>query len=142
MINDIVVKLEDKSYILFDTKYKKIYNTNIQDEEDIDPVYNISQSDIYQMVSYAIGSGISDIGLIYPSILGELSSSELPIYEIDDAFTDNTIIKIYPFKVDIIHEDGLAMGVDVKLENLFEKANQKLIYQLNNLVKTIKNVKK
>jgi 5-methylcytosine-specific restriction enzyme subunit McrC len=138
MINDIVVKLEDKSYILFDTKYKKIYNTNIQDEEEIDPVYNISQSDIYQMVSYAVGSGISDIGLIYPSIPGELSSSELPIYEIDDVFTDNnTIIKIHPCKVDIVHENGLAMDVNGKLENMFEKTNEKLILQLNNIVKKI-----
>jgi 5-methylcytosine-specific restriction enzyme subunit McrC len=138
MINDIVVKLEDKSFILFDTKYKKIYNTNIQDEEDIDPVYNISQSDIYQMVSYAVGSGISDIGLIYPAIPGELASSELPIYEIDDEFTDNTIIKIHPYKVNIVHEDGLAMEVNGKLENLFEKTNEKLILQLNNIVKNIK----
>lgn len=138
MINDIVVKLEDNSFILFDTKYKKIYNTNIQDEEDIDPVYNISQSDIYQMVSYAVGSGISDIGLIYPTIPGELASSELPIYEIDDEFTDETIIKIHPFKVDIVHEDGLAMEVNGKLENIFEKTNEKLILQLNNIVKKIK----
>lgn len=138
MINDIVVKLEDKSFILFDTKYKKIYNTNNQEEEDIDPEYNISQSDIYQMVSYAVGSGISDIGLIYPSLPGELLSSELPVYEIDDAFTDNTIIKIHPYKVDIVHEDGLALEVNGKLENIFEKANEKLILQLNNVVKNIK----
>ncbi len=137
MINDIVVKLEDKSYILFDTKYKKIYNTNNQEEEEIDPVYNISQSDIYQMVSYAVGSGISDIGLIYPAIPGELVSSELPVYEIDDEFTDNTIIKIYPFKVDIVHEDGLKMEVNGKLENLFAKSNEKLVQQLNNVVKKI-----
>lgn len=137
MINDIVVKLEDKSYILFDTKYKKIYNTNIQDQEDIDPVYNISQSDIYQMVSYAVGSGISDIGLIYPIIPGELASSELPIYEIKDEFTDKTIIKIHPFKVNIIHEDGLEMEVNGKLENIFEKANEKLIQELNIIIKKI-----
>lgn len=140
MINDIVVKLEDKSFILFDTKYKKIYNLNIQDEEDINPDYNISQSDIYQMVSYAVGSGISDIGLIYPAIPGELASLELPVYEIDDKFTDNqTIIKIHLFKVDIVHEDGLAMEVNGKLENLFEKTNEKLIHQLNNAVKKINN---
>lgn len=58
MTNDIVVKLQDNSYILFDTKYKKIYNNKLQEEEDLDPVYNISQTDIYQMVSYAVGSGI------------------------------------------------------------------------------------
>lgn len=138
MINDIVVKLEDKSYILFDTKYKKIYNTNNQEEEDMDPVYNISQSDIYQMVSYAVGSGIADIGLIYPALPGEAVSDVLPVYEIDDLLADNTIIRIHPFKVDIVHEDGLKMNVEGKLEKLFENTNKKLIQQLNYMVKNIK----
>ena len=136
MINDIVVQLEDKSYILFDTKYKKIYNS--KEVEDIDPIYNISQSDIYQMVSYAVGSGISDIGLLYPKLLEENTTSELPIYEIEDEFTNDVKIKIYPFKVNIIHEEGLKMGVDGKLENIFFKANEKLIHQLNQIVKRIK----
>lgn len=140
MINDIVVKLIDNQYQLFDTKYKKIYNTkNQEEEEDIDPVYNISQSDIYQMVSYAVGSGIADIGLIYPALPGDDKSKELPVYEIDDEFTANTIIRLHPFKVDIIHEDGLDMEVNGKLENLFEDANNKLIEQLNNAVTHIKN---
>jgi 5-methylcytosine-specific restriction enzyme subunit McrC len=140
MINDIVVKLEDKSYILFDTKYKKIYNTKIKEEEDIDPVYNISQSDIYQMVSYAVGSGISDIGLIYPNLPFEPQRNELPIYEIKDEFTNDTVIRIHPFKVDIVHCDGLELEVSGKLEKLFETASQKLIDQLNGSVTTIKNI--
>jgi 5-methylcytosine-specific restriction enzyme subunit McrC len=140
MINDIVVKLQDHSYILFDTKYKKIYNTKFQGEEDIDPIYNVSQSDIYQMVSYAIGSGISDIGLIYPSLPFEQQQTELPIYEIEDEFTSGTIIRIYPFTVDIVHKDALELEVTGKLENLFESASHKLTSQLNNSIKKIKNL--
>jgi 5-methylcytosine-specific restriction enzyme subunit McrC len=139
MVNDIVVKLQDNSYILFDTKYKKIYNTKIQDEEDIDPVYNISQSDLYQMVSYAVGSGISEIGLIYPAMPFETQKKELPIYEIEDEFTNDTIIRIYPFKVDIVHSDGLELEVAGKLEVLFALANQKLVEQLNSTIKKIKS---
>lgn len=140
MINDIVVKLQDKSYILFDTKYKKIYNTKIQEEENLDPIYNISQSDIYQMVSYAVGSGISDIGLIYPALPFEPQKNELPVYEIQDEFTLGTIIRIHPFKVDIVHSDGLGLDVSGKLENIFEIANHKLVRQLNDSVKTIKKL--
>ena len=140
MINDIVVKLQDKSYILFDTKYKKIYNTKIQEEEDLDPVYNISQSDIYQMVSYAVGSGISDIGLIYPALPFEPQKNELPVYEIQDEFTNDTVIRIHPFKVDIVHVDVLELEVSGKLENIFESASHKLVMQLNDSVKTIKNI--
>jgi 5-methylcytosine-specific restriction endonuclease McrBC regulatory subunit McrC len=138
MINDIVVKLYDKSYILFDTKYKKIYNTKIQEKEDIDPIYNISQADIYQMVSYAIGSGISDIGLIYPVMPFEPIDNELPIYEIKDEFTNDTIITIHPLKVDIVHDQGLNLKVSNKLEIIFEYTNRKLINQLNDAVEKIK----
>jgi 5-methylcytosine-specific restriction enzyme subunit McrC len=138
MINDIVVKLQDKTYILFDTKYKKIYNTIIQEQEDIDPVYNISQADIYQMVSYAVGSGISNIGLIYPALPYEPQKNELPVYEIEDEFTNDTIIRIHPFKVDIVHAKGLELEVSGKLENLFELTSQKLVKQLNDSIKVIK----
>jgi 5-methylcytosine-specific restriction enzyme subunit McrC len=138
MINDIVVRLDDKSYILFDTKYKKIYNTKIQEEEDMDPVYNISQSDIYQMVSYAVGSGISDIGLIYPALPFEPQINELPVYEIQDEFTNDTVIRIHSFKVDIVHADILEIEVTGKLENIFESAGRKLVMQLNDSVETIK----
>jgi len=140
MINDIVVKLIDNSYILFDTKYKKIYNTKIQDEEDIDPVYNISQADIYQMVSYAVGSGISDIGLIYPNSPFEFQKNELPVYEIEDEFTNDTIIRIHPFKVDIVHTEGLELNLSYKLETLFEDTSRKLIIQLNSAINQIKLV--
>lgn len=141
MVNDIVVKHVDKSFILFDTKYKKIYNSQLQEEEDLDPIYKISQADIYQMVSYAVGSGISDIGLIYPALPFETKKRELPVYEIDDEFTNATVIRIHPFMVDIVHSDGLELVVSDKLENLFELANQKLVEQLNKCVVAIKDVK-
>jgi 5-methylcytosine-specific restriction endonuclease McrBC regulatory subunit McrC len=140
MVNDIVVKLQDKSYILFDTKYKKIFNTQIQEEEDIDPVYNISQADFYQMVSYAVGSGISDIGLIYPALPFETQKNVLPVYEIQDEFTNDTVIRIHPFKFDIVHSTGLELEVSGKLENLFKSAHQTLINQLNDSVKRITNI--
>lgn len=140
MINDIVVKLIDNSYILFDTKYKKIYNTKMQDEEDIDPVYNISQADIYQMVSYAVGSGISDIGLIYPNSPFESQKNELPVYEIEDEFTNDTIIKIHPFKVDIVHNECLELELSYKLQTLFEETSHNLTMQLHNAINQIKLV--
>lgn len=111
----------------------------LQEEEDIDPVYNISQADIYQMVSYAVGSGISEIGLIYPSLPSESGLSELPVYEVFDEFTDGTIIKIHPFKVDIIHENKLQLEVSGKLEDLFETASIRLCVQLNQAIEKLKS---
>lgn len=139
MINDIVVSLQDGSHILIDTKYKKIYNTAGEEEEELDTVYNISQADVYQMVSYAVGSGISEISLIYPALLGEVQSRELPVYEIDDDFTQNTAISIHPFKVDIIHKDGLSMKVNGRLEEIFEETKELLVKQLMNSVLKIRD---
>jgi 5-methylcytosine-specific restriction enzyme subunit McrC len=139
MINDIVVKLEGNRYILFDTKYKRIYNTQLTDQEDLDPVYNISQADVYQMVSYAVGSGISEIGLIYPALPFSPKENQMPLYEIKDEFTDNKIIRIFPFKVDIVHSEGLELDITGKLENIFESATQNLVSQLNNSVNYIVN---
>lgn len=140
MLSDIVLKLATNDYLIFDTKYKKIYNSNIDDDE-LDPIYNISQSDIYQMVSYAIASGVSNIGLIYPSLPSEDKNKELPIYEISDALSDGKLIRIFPFKVDIIHSKGLEFEVIGKLEDVFLEAKNKLIGQLHTVVETIYNFK-
>ncbi len=91
------------------------------------------------MVSYAVGSGISDIGLIYPSLPFEPQKKELPVYEIEDEFTSGTVIRIHPFKVDIVHSDALELDVAGKLESLFETTLQNLIQQLNNIVLNMKN---
>jgi 5-methylcytosine-specific restriction endonuclease McrBC regulatory subunit McrC len=140
MLSDIVLKLATNDYLIFDTKYKKIYNSNIDDDE-LDPVYNISQSDIYQMVSYAIGSGVSNIGLIYPSLPDEDKNKELPIYEISDELSDGKLIRIFPFKVDIIHNEGLSFEEKGKLEDIFEETREKLILQLHTAVEKINNFK-
>jgi hypothetical protein len=39
-----------------------------------------------------------------------------------------------------VHSDGLELEVSGKLENLFQSAHQKCIKQLNDSVKTIKNI--
>lgn len=141
MLSDIVLKLVSNDYLIFDTKYKKIYNSNIDDDE-LDLVYNISQADIYQMVSYAIGSGVSNIGLIYPTLPNEDKNKELPIYEISDELSEGKVIRIFPYKVDIIHKDGLGFEEKGKLEDVFEETKEKLILQLHTAVEKINNFKK
>ena len=92
------------------------------------------------MVSYAFGSGISEIGLIYPTSLSETEGKTLPVYEIDDAFTNNikqTTIRITPFKVSLIHQDGLNLSLQGKIENIFDSTKTNLIKELNELLKTI-----
>ena len=64
----------------------------------------------------------------------------LSIYEIEDNFTNGTIIRVHLFIVDIIHEDVLELNINEKIENIFESSNQKLINQLNQAVKKINSI--
>lgn len=137
MLNDIVVYLGKKKYIIFDTKYKKIYNIKDNGDEEFDKVYKISQSDIYQMVSYAVGSGIPDIGLLYPKSIDDDDVGELPVYEIDDALASGRIIRINPFKLNIIHEDGINMKIEGKLGDMFKETENKLVKDINKAISAI-----
>lgn len=137
LINDFIIELLDNSHIIFDTKYKKLISKDGEDDDSFDTDYNVSQTDIYQMVSYAVASGISDIALIYPVLPFEKQTKELSIYEIEDSFTNGTIIRVHLFIVDIIHNDVLELNINEKLENIFESSNQRLINQLNEAVNKI-----
>lgn len=134
MLNDMVVSLKNGTYILFDMKYKRIFTGT--DNNSLDTVYNISQSDIYQMVSYAVGSGVNNIGLIYPSMLS-YSDEYLPVYEIKDELSLGKVIRIYPFKVDIIHSQGLSLDTSITLDELFRPTFMQVSQQLNSIVEKI-----
>jgi 5-methylcytosine-specific restriction enzyme subunit McrC len=135
MRHDIVVKTTDR-FLILDTKYKKIYPTEkvLEQDGEIDRKYNISRSDIYQMVSYAVGSGVDRIALIYPSLINDKELEELPVYEIMDEFSKDTLIKIYPFKVNIMHEEKLSISSKGRLEKIFENSSENLRLQLDKAV--------
>ena len=137
LINDFIIELLDNSHIIFDTKYKKLISKEGDEDDSFDSDYNVSQTDIYQMVSYAIASGISDIALIYPVLPFEKQTKELSIYEIEDSFTNGTVIRVHLFIVDIIHKDVLELNINEKLENIFEMSNQILIRQLYQAINRI-----
>ena len=82
------------------------------------------------MVSYAVGSGVDRIALIYPSLINDKEFEELPVYEIMDEFNKDTLIKIYPFKVNIIHEEKLSISSKGRLEKIFENSSECLKHQL------------
>ncbi len=121
-------------------KYKKLFNNESIEEDTFDPDYNVSQADVYQMVSYAVASGISDIALIYPALPLQKQNIDFPIFEIEDSFTNGTIIRVHIFIVDIIHEDELQMKISDKLEKIFYFTNQRLILQLQNAIKRIHTI--
>jgi len=60
-----------KRKIIIDTKYKLR-----QDNFKTDPKKGVSQSDLYQMVSYAFKRGCTDIILVYPNISEVLNTAD------------------------------------------------------------------
>lgn len=139
MINDIVIRFSDNKSIILDTKYKKISSDidDNTDESDYNSSLMISQTDIYQMVSYAIGSNISEIGLIFPQYI-QYSQPEKLHFEIDDELAGGITIRIYPCKVDIIHKDGLGLMIDSSLKNIFKSTEEQLANQLLELIRKMK----
>jgi 5-methylcytosine-specific restriction enzyme subunit McrC len=133
MFNDIVLDYFNGSSIILDCKYKLINDLN-KSQSDFENRYNVSQADIYQMASYAIRSRIDIIGLIYPKVLDDPSDFGLKFhYEIDDEFTvepQKRTIKIKPFKVNIIHEDGFSLKLKGNLNANFKNTKDRIVSDL------------
>lgn len=79
MRHDILVEHKEKGLFILDTKYKEI--SRFEDNDDLRQSinYEISQNDFYQMVSYAVKRGISDVYLLYPLYRYEENEPEFPV---------------------------------------------------------------
>jgi 5-methylcytosine-specific restriction enzyme subunit McrC len=125
LVNDIIIKTED-DYIIIDTKYKTL-NESEKDK-------GIKQTDMYQMVGYAISSGIKSIKLIYPSkIFG--TSAIISNYTINDLFTLDTHILVNALQIKIISTEPFSIKLEHEtLENIFKKLKNEIILDLKHLI--------
>ena len=120
---DLLLRFNDKHYII-DTKYKIIY-------QDVDDVKNgISQTDLYQMTSYAIRYKLSDILLFYPNTLSVFQEKGF-IIRIKDEWASK-IINISAFQIPII--DSNLMSKDM---NHSSTIFQSFSYLKQNLIQRI-----
>ncbi len=81
---DLHISTPKKEFIA-DAKYKIIYSDNN------DPKNGISQTDLYQMVTYAIRFNIQDIVLLYPNMLKNKHNGMSEIQIIDEFASDKQI---------------------------------------------------
>ncbi len=119
---DLKITYNSKEYIA-DTKYKIL---NFDDKKPV------SQSDLYQMVAYAIRYKCENIILFYPKT--EENENKINSLNIIDEFPNQTIT-IYPYQLDI-----KCSNFDLKstnLERIFEKTKNKLVKQINGLLEGI-----
>lgn len=125
---DLWLKTKHRSLIV-DTKYKIVY-------EDLkDTKKGISQSDLYQMLAYAVRFGVNEIILFYPEIIksDQIQESELTL---KDTLADGKEILIKIFQLPIIERALLERPFETKinLSKLFEPTRLRLVSRLEEIL--------
>src|SRR5690554_787966 len=125
---DLWIKTPEKSLIA-DTKYKIVYS----DEKD--PKKGISQSDLYQMLAYAVRFEVDEIILFYPNTLKQNQEEESEL-TIKDALADGKEISIKAFQLPIINRELLGKDLvsRISLNELFEETKEKLKERLEEVL--------
>jgi len=103
-------KRDSDKTLIVDAKYK-IREKNFSE----DPKKGISQSDLYQMVSYAYKRGCHEVVLLYPNLSETLN--ETNFFEINSRFDSNLKIKIKAMEVPFWSAEGVT-GVDHALKRV------------------------
>ena len=117
---DLFLQIEARS-VIADTKYKIVYS----DEKD--PKKGISQTDLYQMLAYAVRFNIDEIVLFYPNTINDTQDGSSEI-KIKDALADDREVDIRSFQLPIINK--MLFEQEFKptagLEELFEGTKNEL----------------
>lgn len=127
---DLFLEINNRE-IIADTKYKIVYSDNK------DPKKGISQSDIYQMLAYAVRFNIDEIILFYPDTIKGYQDkiSELKII---DALAENKQITIHSFQLPIINKELLSEDIEGNnnLIDMFEETKINLKQKFEDILKT------
>jgi 5-methylcytosine-specific restriction enzyme subunit McrC len=125
---DLWLKTESKSLIA-DTKYKIVY------ANEKDPKKGISQSDLYQMLAYAVRFEVDEIILFYPNTIRK-NQEEKTELTIKDALAGGKEILIRAFQLPIINAELLEKDLSHKtnLNELFETTRQELINKIQQIL--------
>jgi 5-methylcytosine-specific restriction enzyme subunit McrC len=129
---DLEVFNENGNY-LADAKYKLLSFNN-------DKMDSISQSDLYQMVSYAIRKKIQKVKLLYPENLKTSELLKLKI-EVEDLIAEGKIIEIDIHQIPMIQRDRLDKELsDLTIEDEFQELREKLKNSFIGIFNKVANV--
>ena len=125
---DLMLKMAHKT-IIADTKYKIVYS------EEKDPKKGIAQSDLYQMLAYAIRFKIDEIILFYPNTINNYQEEVSKII-IQDALADNKEIQINSYQLPILNNEILKdkFKPDFDLVTMFESTRIELIEKITKIL--------
>ena len=124
---DIFLRDLNNNVTILDTKYKLLNKSE-------DKKYGISQSDMYQMCSYALRGGYNNLALVYPRV--DNFNKDIT-YKINSGFNDE-LIEIKVIMIDYVLSYEKFMETDRRKIELHEfndkNIERELIYKLNNEV--------
>jgi 5-methylcytosine-specific restriction enzyme subunit McrC len=92
---DLILDLGFKK-VIADTKYKLVY------ADQTDPKKGVSQSDLYQMLAYAVRFNIQEIKLFYPNSVSKELQTDVATIHIKDTIADDKLISITAHQLPII----------------------------------------
>lgn len=126
---DLILDLGNKK-VIADTKYKLVY-TN-----ETDPKKGISQTDLYQMIGYAIRFGITDIKLFYPNSFAADLQSDVTTIKVKDALAIEKQIEITAHQLPFISK---SITIETLLQNdklidCFKELKEELKVKLNQVL--------
>ncbi|MDM8515896.1 hypothetical protein QUF76_06820 [Desulfobacterales bacterium HSG16] len=126
---DLVLEVDSRT-IIADTKYKIIYC----DEKD--PKNGISQSDLYQMLAYAVRFKANEIVLFYPDTIKNYQEKEFEI-TIRDELADGVDVNIKSFQLPIINRSMFdpSMAGEMDTTDSFDYTRMKLIERITSILK-------
>ena len=122
---DLILELEDRK-IIADTKYKIVYS------DDKDPKNGISQTDLYQMLAYAVRFNIIEIILYYPNTLIQDQEHKMEMI-IEDSIANDEEIKVKAWQIPIINRQMFLpdYNYENKIKDNFKSLKSELIQSIN-----------
>lgn len=122
-------KQNEERQIIIDMKYKKI-DTSINNENK---KHGVSQSDMYQMVSYAIRRNCQNIKLIYPNQISSDENIQNITFKIEDELAERKSININVYQIPFL-DKNLNLDAHLTLSQHFEPLENKLKEAFKNLL--------
>lgn len=126
---DLILRTSDKQ-IIADTKYKMVY-----DNPD-DPKKGISQSDLYQVLAYAVRFKINEVVLLYPDTIKNYQG-EVSGFTIRDEFADQVDVRVTAWQLPVINHELFIEGpTSYQGDNIFQESTAKLIERIESIIVT------
>jgi 5-methylcytosine-specific restriction enzyme subunit McrC len=128
---DIFLEIESRR-VIADTKYKIIYS------QEQDPKKGISQSDLYQMLAYAVRYKIDEIKLFYPDTIKQYNQKENEII-IKDELAEGVDINIKTFQLPIINKELFydQSTQEIVLSKIFNDTRLTLMQRLKEILLSV-----